>query len=145
LKIKTISSLSNAPDALKKATIETLFDEVEEETKKRAAEGKNGRGIMTSKIIGFKKWRAPWITENHVYYYKKKLLQVKSDKRKRLIPHRGATISTPCALSDKKMDSDSSSSEKENTITMIPAELVMPREITPSPIDVLLVPVLGWR
>jgi hypothetical protein len=71
-------SLSDVPDALKNATIRTIFDEVEEVTKKRTAEGKNGRGVVASKIIEFKEWRVPWLTENHVYYYKKKLLQVKA-------------------------------------------------------------------
>jgi hypothetical protein len=121
-----------------------LFDEVEEEAKKRTAEGKNGRGIMASKIIEFKNWSAPWRTENHVYYYKKKLLQVKADKSKYVVPvpvhHRGATISTPCALS-KYLDYDSSLSEKEKTRNPVPAEVVLP-VITPSPLDVLLVQVL---
>jgi hypothetical protein len=42
------------------------LDEVEEDTKKRVVEVKNGRGVITSKIIEFKKWRMPWLTENHV-------------------------------------------------------------------------------
>jgi hypothetical protein len=123
-----MSSLSDVPDALKNATIRMLFDEVDEETKKRPVEGKNCRGIMDSKIIEFKKWRAPWLTENHVYYYKKKLLQVKSDKSKLLIPvllhRRGATILTPYALS-KDLDSDSSLSEKENARIPVPAEFLL--------------------
>jgi hypothetical protein len=64
-----LSLTTDVPDALKNATLNALFDEVEVESSKRKAEGKICRGMPTSKIIEFKKWRAPWLTENHVYYY----------------------------------------------------------------------------
>jgi hypothetical protein len=61
-----MSSLSDVPDALKNATLKMIFGETGE-TKKQAAEVKNGRGIMTSKNIELKMWRAPWLMGNHVY------------------------------------------------------------------------------
>jgi hypothetical protein len=110
-----MSPLSDVPDALENATIRMILGEVVETTKKRTAEGNNVIGIMASKPIEFKKWRAPWLTENHVYYYKEKLQQAKADKSKLLVPllehRRGATILTPCTLS-KDLDSGSSCQRK---------------------------------